>query len=191
MALFTTQPTILETARLYVSELSPEIYLQLINEGSDEEIMAYLGLSTREGVKAEKEKVTKGLTSCYVTFKNFRLLDKVTGNVIGRCDFHTWIQKHRRAEIGYHLTDDSYKNKGLMTEALGAVLVFGFEHMNLHRIEALIDEHNEPSRRLLEHYGFSREGILRQHYYINDVNEDSVMFSLTRSDYELLKERWS
>ena len=50
------------------------------------------------------------------------------------------------------------KKKGLMTEALKAVLNYGFTELKLHRIEALIDAQNEPSLKLLLRYGFSKEG---------------------------------
>jgi ribosomal-protein-alanine N-acetyltransferase len=190
MLSFTTHPIILETARLYVSELSPEIYRQLITNGSDEEIMSYLGLKTSEELREEKDKVAQGLTTYYVSFKNFRLLDKETGKVIGRCDFHTWVQKHRRAEIGYHLLEDSYKQKGLMTEALGAILAYGFEHMHLYRVDALIASYNEASRRLLKHFNFTPEGTLRGHYVVDGISEDSLLSSLLLPEYEKLKYSW-
>lgn len=81
--------------------------------------------------------------------------------------------------------DISNRSQGLMTEALHAVIEHGFTKMNLHRIEALVGIENTPSLKLMQKFKFTQEGILRQHYFINDKYEDSVVFSLLREEYDL------
>lgn len=71
-----------------------------------------------------------------------------------------------------------------MKEAVEKVLEFGFKKMQLNRIEALIDENNTPSKKLLDYFGFSREGNLRGHYLVDGIFEDSVLYSLLRSEYK-------
>ncbi len=178
--------TVLETERLYLRELSPEIYTHLFTNCTDNEISAYFGFKTKEELETEKANFKKGIETYTVSFKKFHLLDKSTGNIIGDCDYHTWIPKHRRAELGYKLYSDEDKRKGLMTEALGAVIEHGFKCMNLYRIEALIADYNTPSKKLLLRYGFQREGVIRGHYVVNGINEDSVMLSLLLPEYEQL-----
>ena len=117
------------------------------------------------------------------SFLYFHLLEKHTNSVIGWCGYHTWFTQHRRAEIGYVLNDDSNKGKGYMKEALPAVLKYGFEKMDLHRIEALVAPGNIPSLKLLQHTGFTHEGLLRQHYMKNSLLEDSAIFSLLCHEY--------
>ena len=183
-------PTILETERLYLRELNPEIMQHLFTACSDEEIATYLGLVTEEEILEEKEKFRQGYVTYFSSFKTFHLLNRQDGAVIGKCGFHTWVPTHRRAEIGYELYQDKYKGKGLMKEALGPVLAHGFEHMYLHRIEALIADYNIPSHKLLKHYGFKEEGRIRGHYVVNGINEDSLMLSLLLPEYEALKSSW-
>ncbi|MDX5418555.1 MAG: GNAT family N-acetyltransferase [Hymenobacteraceae bacterium] len=185
------QPVVLETERLYLSELNPAIYNHLFTVCSDEEIMAYLGMKNTEELAEEKDKLSKGLTTYFHSFKNFRILDKKTDTVLGRCGFHTWIISHRRAEIGYHLLHDTYKQKGYMTEALGPILAYGFEEMGLRRIEALAADYNTPSIKLLQRFGLQLEGVIREHYVVNGVNEDSVLYSIIRPDYDRLKTFWN
>lgn len=185
------QPIVLETERLYLSELSPAVYNHLFTACSDEEITAYLGLQNKAELADEKSKFSQGLTTHYYSFKNFRLIDKGSDKVLGRCGFHTWIKSHRRAEVGYALLDDSYKQKGYMTEALGPVLAYGFEEMGLRRIEALAADYNTPSVRLLQKYGMQLEGVVREHYVVDGVNEDSVLYSIIRPDYDRLKPLWN
>ncbi|RDV16256.1 N-acetyltransferase [Pontibacter diazotrophicus] len=183
-------PTILATERLYLRELTPKMYAQLFRAYTEREIKDYLGLSSDTEFKEAKRRFDEGTTTYYTTFKHFHLLYKENGQVIGRCDFHTWIRAHRRAEIGYTLTSEAHKNKGLMTEALRAVLSFGFEKMNLYRVEALVSPHNIPSLQLLNRYEFKKEGHLRNHYMVNGELQDSQIFSLLLPEFEELKANW-
>src|SRR5688500_2749869 len=127
---------ILETDRLYLRELSPEVYKHLFTACNSSRIAEYLGLTTSNEVDIEREKYNQGMVTYFTTFLSFHILDKRSGRVLGKCGFHTWVPTHRRAEIGYELYAHEDKNKGYMTEALGAILAYGFEQMNLHRIEA-------------------------------------------------------
>ncbi|MBC5995010.1 GNAT family N-acetyltransferase [Pontibacter cellulosilyticus] len=184
-------PFILETERMYLRLLSPEVYGYLFTNCSDKEIKEYFGFTTEEELNAEKEKYSKGYTTYFVSFANFHLLDKQSGRVLGSCGYHTWIPKHRRAEVGYYLLHDQDKGKGLMTEALGPILRYGFEQMKLHRIEALLADYNTPSVRLLKRFGFKDEGTVRGHYVVDGINEDSVLVSLLLPEYEQLKSSWN
>jgi len=51
-----------------------------------------------------------------------------------------------------------------MTEAMSTILTYGFIEVQLHRVEAIIDIANEPSKALLLKLGFTYEGNLRQRY---------------------------
>ena len=72
-----------------------------------------------------------------------------------------------------------------MTEALYQILEFGFNKLKLHRIEALTAEWNIPSIKTLGHFGFKSEGIMREDYFINGKNEDSVCYSLLSREWNL------
>ncbi|GAB3203832.1 ribosomal-protein-alanine N-acetyltransferase [Pontibacter aydingkolensis] len=183
-------PAIFETDRLYLREYTPKVCQQLFASCSDAEITEFLGIQSEKELAEEKENFKKGISTWFVSFHNFHLLDKQSGKVLGRCGYHTWIPKHRRAELGYHLFHDKDKAKGLMTEALGPILAYGFEQMNLYRIEALLADYNIPSYKLLKRYGFKEEGTVRGHYIVNSVNEDSLMVSLLLPEYEALKSNW-
>ena len=175
---------ILETERLYLRELSPAVYNYLFTEYNNSKIAEYMGLSTSKEVELEREKYSLGLVTYYATFRSFHLLDKQTGRVLGKCGYHTWVPTHRRAEIGYELFADADKGKGYMKEALGSILKYGFEHMDLYRIEAFIASYNIPSAKLLNHYGFTVEGNARGHYVVDGVNEDSLFLSLLLPEFE-------
>jgi ribosomal-protein-alanine N-acetyltransferase len=71
-----------------------------------------------------------------------------------------------------------------MGEALKHVLSYGFTQLNLHRVEALIAEENIASRKLVEKFKFTMEGIMREDYCVNGKNEDSLCYSLLKHEWD-------
>jgi ribosomal-protein-alanine N-acetyltransferase len=71
-----------------------------------------------------------------------------------------------------------------MGEALKKVLQYGFEELNLNRIEALTSPENEISQKLILANGFMHEGELRSHFLKDDAFENSVFFALLRNEYQ-------
>jgi ribosomal-protein-alanine N-acetyltransferase len=103
--------------------------------------------------------------------------------VIGRVGYNYWLQQDRRASIGYDLAF-RYWGNGIMTEAVRAIVAFGFEQMNLHRVEADAAAENFGSIRVLEKVGFKREGLQEDQYFEWDEFHNLVLFALLRRDYE-------
>lgn len=173
----------IETEKLLLKGLSPEDMKYIFEHYSKPEIKKILGHRSEEEYLKEEYKYKNGYASYNRSFKLFLLTDKTSGHIIGRCGLHNWNADHRRAEVGYAMEDERYKRKGLMTEALGAVIDYGFHQLNLHRMEALVGSENTPSLRLMEKYGFVREGLLREHCCIGGSFADSVLFSKLRAEY--------
>jgi ribosomal-protein-alanine N-acetyltransferase len=104
--------------------------------------------------------------------------------LIGSAGFYKWIQPGRyQAEMGYDL-NPAFWGKGIMTEALISIIQYGFDQMGLHRIEVLISHHNKRSQELIRRLGFKREGVLRDHYFIEGRFSDDVIFSLLKEEWE-------
>ena len=70
-----------------------------------------------------------------------------------------------------------------MTEALEAVIRFGFERYRLHRIEAQVAVPNRASHRLLQKLGFREEGRLRERFFVDGRFHDETMLSLLDGDF--------
>lgn len=178
----TNQITI-TTPRLTLKSITPAIIHELFNTKTKEEIKAYFGFDD-SGYEHYKDMHEKGMETHRISIFVFLLIDKESGLPIGECGYHTWAASHRRAEVFYNMRDENSKRKGLMTEALEAVLKYGFTELDLHRIEALIADENEPSKRLLLRYGFNFEGTMREDYVVNGINEDSECYSLLKWEWE-------
>ena len=101
---------------------------------------------------------------------------------IGYAGHWRLMKQHLRSEIGYQMLP-AHWGKGLMTEALRAILRFGFERMALNSVEAQIDPANTRSRRTLERLGFTQDGLLRESYYFAGEYTDTAVFTLLRREY--------
>ena len=175
----------LETHRLILREMTlgdVEFYFHHFNNEKVVEGSCFPGPKTPEAAKEELE------LYCIRPFKDDKgirwgIARKGSDELIGTCGFYDWNKTSHRAEIGYDL-EPAHWREGIMTEALRAVLRYGFEEMGLNRIQAIIDSANVRSIKLVERLGFKKEGILRQNSYFRGRFRDEVCFSL-------LKEEWT
>jgi RimJ/RimL family protein N-acetyltransferase len=103
-------------------------------------------------------------------------------HVIGTCTLANLSDAHHRAEIGFALAHKAW-GRGYVTEAINALITFGFETLNLHRIEADVDPRNLRSIAVLERAGFQREGYLRERYHLAGEVQDAVFYGLLRTDF--------
>ncbi len=92
-----------------------------------------------------------------------------------------------RAEIGYWL-GVPYWGRGYATEAMAAILRFGFEELKLNRIYAGYFSRNAASGRVMGKNGLTREGVLRQHVKKWDEYLDLVYYGILRSEWERLRD---
>ena len=108
-----------------------------------------------------------------------------------RCDWKTgWdVTRSRifssgpsRCETSYALSP-AYRGAGLMPEALGAVLRFGFAQAGFNRICAEVLAGNAASVRVLEKCGFRREGILRRRYRKDGCFVDAWLYAVLSSEF--------
>ena len=105
-----------------------------------------------------------------------------TGRLIGTIGFMWWNREYRSAEVGYSLSR-VYWGQGLMTEALGEIIRFGFGQMHLHRIEAQHETDNPASGRVMEKVGMRKEGVLRGRLYNKGKYADVALYAILREDF--------
>lgn len=105
-----------------------------------------------------------------------------SNRLIGKINLFQISQQNRRAEMGYIL-ERGHWGRGYMAEAMACVLAYAFDTLGLHRIEADTDPDNTPSLALLDRFGFSREGLFRDRWFVHGKWHDSVMLALLEADY--------
>ena len=115
---------------------------------------------------------------------SFAILDPKTEAIIGHISLYS-IKRlpYSSAFVGYSV-DQHYAGRGIATEAVEIVLKFGFEQVNIHRIEAYVAPDNIASVRVLEKAGLVREGLLRKLLFINGEWVDHYIYAILREDYK-------
>lgn len=104
------------------------------------------------------------------------------GTFIGWCCLVKWNPDHRSATMGYCL-DDAAWGQGFATEAARALLQWGFDTLDLNRVQAETDTRNTASSRVLEKLGFVREGTLREDCIVDGDVSNTWVYGLLRREW--------
>lgn len=108
---------------------------------------------------------------------------KMVGHVyftqIAPTEFRTW-------ELGY-IFNPVFQNRGYATEAAYGLIMFGFEHLGMHRVIAQCNPENIASWRVLEKLGMRREGYFRKNVFFHTTADGCPIWVDTYA-YALLKE---
>jgi [ribosomal protein S5]-alanine N-acetyltransferase len=108
---------------------------------------------------------------------------KETGELIGEIDLYDFDSATENCEVSYSL-GHRWWNQGYGTEALKAVMEFGFNTMNIHKISAAHNTDNPASGKIMRKVGMVQEGVIR-HMICNSKNEykDCVLYGILQEDY--------
>ncbi len=108
---------------------------------------------------------------------NWAITIKGSDILIGNICLWNIKPEHHRAEVGYVL-HPQHHGKGIMQEAIKAVLDYGFQTLQLHSIEANVNPANTSSIKLLVRNNFVREAYFRENYFFNNQFLDTAIYSL-------------
>ncbi|WP_233158093.1 GNAT family N-acetyltransferase [Actinokineospora bangkokensis] len=86
------------------------------------------------------------------------------------------LGRFRSAEVGYAIAHDHW-GRGHATDAVGALLAFGFADLGLHRVTAAISPDNAASIRVVRKLGFELEGRMRDHVHAGGRWRDSLLYA--------------
>lgn len=105
------------------------------------------------------------------------------GELVGAIGLHM-KRDYERAEIGYWL-GVPFWGRGYATEAVAAIIRYGFEELKLNRIYAGYFSRNAVSGRVMEKNGMKYEGSLRQHVKKWDEYVDVIYYGILRSEWQV------
>ncbi|MEO6405166.1 MAG: GNAT family N-acetyltransferase [Ferruginibacter sp.] len=170
---------VLLTERLIMRKVSMEDIEQMFELRSNPDAMKYINrplVKSIDDIKPLLEKMNDNTQRIQwaICFKNH-------DRVIGTIGYHIIEKDHYRAELGYMLHPDFWR-KGLMNEAIPAVINYGFNEIRLHSIEARINPANEASSKILLKHKFKKEGFFRESYFFEGVFYDSEIYGLLKAD---------
>ncbi len=121
------------------------------------------------------------------------ILDRASGTAMGYASYMRIEPTHRVIEVGNILYTPRLQQTALATEAMYLMARHVFEDLGYRRYEWKCNALNAPSRRAALRFGFTFEGIFRQHMIAKGRNRDSAWFSMLDSEWPARKvnfERW-
>lgn len=117
----------------------------------------------------------------------FAVIDKVTGRACGRQALMRIDPVHGVIEIGSILWGPSIARSRIATEALYLFAKHAFEDLGYRRFEWKCHDGNEPSKKAATRFGFTYEGLFRQHMVAKGANRDTAWFSIIDGEWPALK----
>jgi RimJ/RimL family protein N-acetyltransferase len=99
---------------------------------------------------------------------------------IGNASIHDIDWVSRTASFGLFVGEPSAWNRGFGSDAIGTLVRFAFDEMNLRKLRINIFDYNERAKHVLETHGFVQEGRLRQEFYREGTYHDIVILSVFR-----------
>lgn len=144
----------LKTERLLLRPLRADDVPVLSALRSDPQVNAYLArdpVCTAEAAEAFIQKTLKGREEGEMLYFAIQLHDEP--RLIGTCCLFNFINEDLEGEVGYELSP-TYQGRGIMREALGALIRLGFQTLGLERVCAFTQKGNASSEALLKHFGF-------------------------------------
>jgi len=174
---------VLETERLTLRAATPDDAVDMFRIMGDPQVTRYFGQLQMASLDAAAKRI-EGFALAFAEQSGVRwaISARADGQLIGSCGYWRLLKEHLRAEVGYELAP-AWWGRGVMPEALEAVLRFGFADMGLHSVEAQIHPANNGSRRVLEKLGFVQEGHFHENFYdpVEQGFTDTAVFSLLRA----------
>lgn len=150
---------------------------------NDPEVTLYLNMRYPISRLAE-EAWLADRTSSSLAYGDVALaIDTKDGRHIGSVAFHRTSPEDRTARLGITIGDKTHWSKGYGTDAIRTLVRFGFEEMNLNRIDLTVDERNARAIACYRKCGFVEEARLRQDRYAQGAYHDTLVMALLRAEW--------
>lgn len=180
---YLTEQPAFETKRLTLRSIGIDDVDDIFEFSSDPEVAHHMTWEVNR---------TKSETLLFINFvlegyktgtsADWAIVEKIRQKVIGTCSFVDWSNEHRNAVLGY-VINRSYWGNGYAAEAASELLKYGFNTLQLNRIEAHCDIDNLASEKVMKKLGMSFEGLLRQNQYIKGAFRDTKIYRILQEDY--------
>ena len=178
-----TAPELIESARVVVRPLTEADLPSLLAINSDAEVVKHLGHPPWQSIadaEAWFARISKHQSAGSAL--EFVIVERQTGEVIGRCGLFEYDAANALASLGYVLSRTRWR-QGYMREALTGLIGCAFSTIQLRRLEAMVEAPNTGSTTLLLRLGFTQEGVLRERWVSQDGAIDAKVFGLLSHEW--------
>lgn len=172
----------LETKRLWLRQATQEDTEAVFAVFSDLKVTRFHDLDTfthLDEAIGVIERWVRGFENGYRI--RWGIARKQDNYLIGSCGFR-WDKEVNAAVVGYELASEFWR-QGIMSEALHAILQYGFGRRGMQFVIAEIMLENVASRRLLEKLGFQSQGVLKERGFWKGEHHDLEQSMLMRSEF--------
>lgn len=117
----------------------------------------------------------------------YAAVDPGTGKAVGRCALMRVDAANGVIEVGAILWSPALQRTPAATEAIYLLARHAFEDLGYRRFEWKCNALNEPSRRAALRFGFTFEGVFRQHMVVKGLNRDTAWYAMLDGEWPTLK----
>ncbi len=180
-----TEPATIRTKRMVLRPFEFKDVNDVFDYASDTEWSRFLPVANPYTMKDAEAFVSRQILKNWDERPRFAI--ELQGVVVGSVKL-TVEAAHSIASLRYSIARQCW-NRGLMTEALSAIVSWGFDEFGLEKICARMDVENVGSWRVMEKIGMNREGTLRSHGVNRGVRYDYHCYGILRHDWQRLPRR--
>lgn len=119
---------------------------------------------------------------------HFAVIDRASGRIAGRQSFMRIDTVNGVVEIGNILWNDPVARRPAATEALFLFARHAFDELGYRRFEWKCNNLNTPSKRAALRFGFTFEGVFRQHMVVKGLSRDTAWFSMIDKDWPVIRD---
>ena len=178
---------VIQTDRLLIREFTQNDIDDIFEYASIPEVTKFLPWETHKSIVDTNDFLEMSKNMFMISDNiDWAIELKSEKKVVGGIAIRKWNDENHCADIGYVLSK-KYWNQGIITEALKAVIKFGFEELKANRVEAHCDENNIGSYKVMEKTGMKYEGTLREKINFKGKYVNMKFYSILKSEFEKLQ----
>lgn len=173
----------LETERLLLRRVIESDYPEIMELRGNPETMKFIPrplVTTKEEALNHFKMIDEKIESNEGI--NWAITIKGSPKLIGIIGHYRISAENHRCEIGYMILPQ-HNGKGYVTEAVDVVLEYGFNDLQMHSIEAIIDPDNIASERVLQKNGFVKEAHIVENELYEGKFWDTVIYSILKRNF--------
>ena len=174
-----------------VARHAQSLYASFDGKDPEGDIWTYLGYGPWQDFDTFAEWLKEREASRDPWFYAF--VDRATGEALGMGSFMRADPANGVIEIGHIWMSPAMQRTRLSTETIFLMMRHAFDDLGVRRLEWKCDSLNAPSRAAALRFGFTFEGIFRQHFIVKGRNRDTAWFSIIDSEWPRIRqgfERW-
>jgi RimJ/RimL family protein N-acetyltransferase len=176
----------LNTQRLQLARLTPHDVALVHKLNSFAQVARYNTIGIPKDIEVTKElcaNVIAQLRDDNPLTYAWIIREKDSGDFVGQIGLNLSAARYKKGEVFFSLLPECW-GQGYAREAANAVLKFGFESLDLHRIEAGVAVPNEKSIALIERLGMQREGRHRKILPLAMGFTDNYSYAILKEDWD-------